>query len=368
MIHPRTALAAALLLAAAPPALTQPAAAQPAVAQAAPAEPPAAPASGAGSTLAAVRAAGALRCGLVADEDAYSEADTHGNLSALGADLCRALAAEALGDPAKALFLSTPDEPTGLAALRDGRVDVMFGATPHPVIAATYGVAFGPPMFFDGQGFLVARDSGIATPADLAGRRVCFINASPPERGLYDALEPHLATPETRFPFSERGEMEAALVGGHCEAITGDISWMANVRSAFHAQIARFAVLPDTISLDPMSPAFRTGDPQWAALVDWTVWALLQAEEHGITQANAEDMRRSPDPVVRRLTGELPWMARSLGVDEDAFRLAVEAVGNYGELYDRDVGRDSPLRLPRGRNALASQGGLMWALPVEPLQ
>lgn len=325
-------------------------------------------AAGAGDTLAAVRRAGALRCGVVTDVDDYSEADTHGDLSALGADFCRALAAETLGDAGKALFLSLPDEPGGLAALRDGRVDVLFGATPHPVVAGVYGVAFGPPMFFDGQGFLVARDSGIATPADLGGRHVCFINASPPEQGLYDALEPRLAVPEARFPFSERGEMEAALVGGHCDAITGDVSWMANVRSAFHAQVERFVVLPETITLDPMSPAYRVGDPRWASLVDWTVWALLQAEEHGVTRANAEAMRRSADPVARRLTGALPWIARSLGVEEDAFRRAIEAVGNYGEMYERDVGKDSALALPRGRNALASRGGLMWALPVEPLQ
>ncbi len=382
---PAIGLLAALLLAGplaasaqpAPAAATQPAptAASPDArpesargADAAPGHAAAAAADAPGPTLAAIRKAGALRCGVVVDEDDYSEADTHGNLSALGADLCRALAAEALGDPARALFLSSSDEPDALAALRDGRVDVLFGATPHPVVAGVYGVAFGPPMFFDGQGFLVPRNAGIATPADLAGRNVCFINASPPERGLYDALEPRLATPEARFPFSERGEMEAALVGGHCDAITGDISWMANVRAAFHAQVERFAVLPDPITLDPMSPATRTGDAQWASLVDWTVWALLQAEEHGITRANAEAMRASTDPVVRRLTGELPWIARSLGVGEDAFRLAVEAVGNYGEIYDRDVGKDSPLQLPRGRNALASQGGLMWALPVEPLQ
>lgn len=327
-----------------------------------------APAAGSGDTLAAVRRAGALRCGVVTDVDDYSEADTHGDLSALGADFCRALAAEALGDAGRALFLSLPDEPGGLAALRDGRVDVLFGATPHPVVAGVYGVAFGPPMFFDGQGFLVARDSGIASPADLGGRNVCFINASPPEQGLYDALEPRLAVPEARFPFSERGEMEAALVGGHCDAITGDVSWMANVRSAFHAQVERFVVLPETITLDPMAPAYRVGDAQWAALVDWTVWALLQAEEHGITRGNAEAMRASADPVVRRLTGGLPWIARSLGVGEDAFRLAIEAVGNYGEMYERDVGGGSALALPRGRNALASRGGLMWALPVEPLQ
>ena len=322
----------------------------------------------AGQTLDAVRRAGTLACGVVVDQDDYSEADTHGDLSALGADYCRALAAEALGDPGQARFLSLPDEPSGLAALRERKVDVLFGATPDPVVGATYGLRYGPPMFLDGQGFLVPRDGGIASLADLAGRHVCFINASPPERGLYDALEPRLARPEARFPYSERGEMEAALVGGHCDAITGDISWMANVRASLHAQVSRFAVLGETISIDPLSPAYRADDAQWAALVDWTVWALLQAEEHGITQANVGDPRPDADPVGQRLTGALPWIGRSLGVADDAFRRAIEAVGNYGEVYERDVGMGSPLQLPRGRNALATRGGLMWALPVEPLQ
>ncbi len=105
-----------------------------------------------------------------------------------------------------------------------------------------------------------------------------------------------------------------------------------------------------------------------ASVVSWTVWALLQAEEHGVTQANAETMRKSADPIVQRLTGTAPWIGKALGVPDDGFLHAIEAVGNYGEMYDRDVGEDSPLKLPRGRNALASRGGLMWALPVEPLQ
>ena len=322
----------------------------------------------AGKTLDGVHEAGVLTCGVVVDIDDYSEADTHGNLSALGADYCRALAVEILNDAAKVTIRSLSDEPSGLAALRDGKIDVLFGATPNPVIGTTYNVGFGPPIFIDGQGFLTSGDSGIRTLADLSGRHVCFINASPAEQILYDALEPLLKVAEVHFPFSERGEMEAAFVGGHCDAMTGDISWMANARSAFHAQTARFLVLPETISLDPLSPAYRRNDPQWASLVDWTVWALLQAEEHGVTRTNAAALRDSPDPVVRRLTGATPWIGRALGIGDDGFLHAVQAVGNYGEMYDRDVGMNSRLELPRGRNELASKGGLMWALPVEPLQ
>ena len=326
------------------------------------------PAAHAGATLDRIRAAGTLTCGVITDEEDYSEADRHGDLSMLGADYCRALAAELFADAGKARFLTLRDEPDGLAALRDGKVDVLFGATPNPVIGAIYKAAFGPPLFFDGQGFLVSDRSGIKTLAGLAGRHVCFINASPPEQLLYDALDPQLAKPSVHFPFTERGEMIDAFIAGHCDAVTGDISWMANVRAGIHARASTVSILPGTISVDPFSPAYRRDDPQFASLVDWTVWALLQAEEHGVTQADIGAMRGSPDPVARRLAGSTSWIAKSLGLPEDGFARAIAAVGNFGEIYDRDVGEKSALRLPRGRNALASNGGLMWALPVEPLQ
>jgi len=322
----------------------------------------------AGETLDAVRKAGTLTCGAVIDQDDYSEADTHGNLSAFGADFCRALTAEIFGAGVKPLFLSVPDEPSGLKALRDSKISVLFGATPDPVIGGVYGVGFGPPMFLDGQGFLVSTASGIETLADLAGKRVCFINASKPEQVLYDVLEPMLREREIRMPYSERGEMEVALVDGHCDAITGDISWMANVRAAFHAQISRFKVLPETLTVDPFAPAYRVGDAQWASLVDWTVWVLMQAEAHKVTQANAGAPAEDADITVRRLLGTTPWIARALGIGDDGFRNALVAVGNYGEIFERNIGAHSRLDLPRGRNRLVSAGGAMWALPVEPLQ
>lgn len=321
-----------------------------------------------GPTLDRVHAAGTLRCGLVGDEDDYSEADRHGDLTALGADVCRALAAEILGDAGRARFLTLRDEPDGLAAVRDGKIDVLFGATPNPVIGGLDHATFGPPIFFDGQGFLVSNRSGIKAVPDLAGRHVCFINASPPEQLLTDELEPRLKTPESNFPFSERGEMEVALLDGHCDAVTGDISWMANIRAGFRERRQDFSILSGTISTDPFSPAYRDDDRQWGSVVDWTVWVLLQAEAHGVTRADVAAMRTSPDPVARRIAGATPWIASSLGLTDDAFAHAIAAVGNYGEIFDRDVGQHSALQLPRGRNRLSEQGGLMWALPIEPLQ
>lgn len=319
-------------------------------------------------TLDRVRRSGRLVCGVVLDEDDISEADTHGNVSKLGADYCRAMAAEIFGDAHKARFVSSSDEPAALAALRDGKTDVLFGATPNPVLGMVYHLAFGPPILIDGQGFLVANRLGIRTLNDLGGRNVCFINASPPEQTLYDSLEPRLEKRENRFPYSERGEMDIALLDGHCDAITGDISWMANVRASFGKRASEFSILPETVSIDPLSPTYRTGDPGWAALVGWTVWAAQQAEAHGITQANVATLGQSTEPVVQRLVGTSPWIGRTLGIPDNAFQHAVAAVGNAGEIYQRDVGSAAALDLPRGRSALAEQGGLLWSLPVEPSQ
>ena len=321
------------------------------------------------ATLDDVRKAGAVRCGVVTDVDDYSEADTHGDLSQFGADFCRALAAEIFSNASSVAITELPDEPSGLAALRDGKIDVLYGATPNPVVGDAFNVVFGPPILFDEQGFLVAKDSGINRLADLSGRHVCFINASPAERTLYDSLEPRLAVKEARFPYSERGEMEAALVGGHCDAITGDISWMANARAAFHAYAARFNVLSETISLDPFAPAVRAGDAQWKALIDWSAWILLQAEEHGVSQASAAAVdQEDAEPAIQRLLGAVPWIGRQWDLPDTAFRSAIKAVGNYGEIYDRNVGSASKLHLPRGKNALWSHGGLLWALPIQALQ
>ena len=162
--------------------------------------------------------------------------------------------------------------------------------------------------------------------------------------------------------------MNVALEDGHCDATAGDVSLMANVRNSFDKRAAHFHVLDAVLSTDPFSPAYRLGDTQWAALVDWTIWAPLQAEIHGIDHSTLPKLGDSTDPVVKRLLGHEPWIGRSLGIDDTGFTKALEQVGNAEEIFDRDVGAHSELKLPRGRSAPVERGGALWSLPVQSPQ
>lgn len=314
------------------------------------------------STLDHVRSAHALSCGIVTDEDDYSKADRHGNLAALGADYCKALAGAVLGPNAKVLVYPYPDEPEGLRGVRAGTVAVLAGATPNVENSVAFGIGFGPPLFYDGQGFLVAKKSHIGTLSDLAGKQLCFISGTDAEDALRSSAMQSIAY--LPFPFEERGEMEAALFTGHCQAITGDISALAGFRRMFRARAADFTILPATIAKDPFAPAYRNGDTQWAAIVAWTVNALIEAEEDGVTAANIAAMQKSGDRRVRLLLGDTPGIGRSLGLDDAWAARAIAAVGNYGEMYERDVGHGSALKLDRGLNALWTHGGLIYAAPL----
>lgn len=158
--------------------------------------------------------------------------------------------------------------------------------------------------------------------------------------------------------------MEAALITGNCAAISADVSQLAYERSNFRQLATKYVILPDNIANDPLAPAVRTGDGQWRAIVDWTVQALIQAEELGVTQANVRDMKKSDDMLVRRLLGSHKGWAQFIGLDDEWAARAIEAVGNYGEVFDRDLGAGSKMRLERGLNNLWNRGGLMYANPI----
>jgi general L-amino acid transport system substrate-binding protein len=314
-------------------------------------------------TLEDVRKAGTLACGVNTDVEDYSKFETHGDISVLGRDICRAVAAAVLGDPDKSILLALPDDPRSLAAIRSGQVALLAGATPDLASQAAFGVNFGPPVFFDGQGFLVHTQTGLESVADLRDKQVCFITETQAEADLNDKL----ASRDVRFipfPFEETGEMEAALVTGHCTAIAAPVSQLASMRTGFHALIAQYEILPDMLTLEPFAPAFRSDDPYWATIVSWTINSTILAEEAGITQSNAASQRGAGRPEVRYLLGGTPGVGKALGLDDAWALRAVLAVGNYGEMYERDLGSGSPLRLPRGHNALWTHGGLIYAPPI----
>jgi general L-amino acid transport system substrate-binding protein len=310
-----------------------------------------------------VRANKLLVCGVVGEATDANKIDQHGDLSGLGGEICKAVGVAVLGEAAQVRLVTEPVEAAGLRALQQGGIDLLVGATPNATDGAHYGVAYGPPVFYDSLMIMAHQDAGIRSLADLAGRGVCYVLNTDNERLLQAAMRAR-AIRTIPLPFEEEGEMEAALVVGHCDAIAADLSKLAQARAGFHKQSDDFVLLPERLTLEPIAPAYRQGDAQWAGIVDWTVYALLQAEANGVTAGNVTERRGSGDLAVERLLGEDYATAQALGLVHDWAAHVIAAVGNYGEIYRRTAGEQSPLHLPRGLNALWSDGGLMQPLPM----
>jgi len=319
----------------------------------------------AGTTLDRIKAAGSLPCGINTEEPEYSTQDAHGNHSVFDADICKAVAIAVLGPNAKFTIVPFRDEQDALKALKAGEIVLLATGSPNLINTANTGLGFAPPIFYDYQGLLVNKTMGITSPKDLAGKKICFLGGTEIET----QLESYMQREKIKwlpFPFEEEGEMEAAFVTRNCAAITADVSQLAYERLGFKSVAKNFEILPDVIAKDPLAPAYRLDDPQWATIVNWTVEALIQAEESGVTKANVNEMKKSnnEDMVIRRLLGTQRGYGQLIGLDDAWAARVIEAVGNYGEMYERDLGSGSVMKLPRGANNLWTQGGLMYALPI----
>jgi len=318
----------------------------------------------AGPTLQKVQTAGSLSCGVVNEPEDWTKTDLHGGLAPLGVEVCKAVAVAALGPAARLDVKYYASELEAGEGLRKGDVDLALGVTPSATAMWRDTIAFGPPVFYDGQGFLVRRDANARSVADLARLRVCFIEGTENDHIL-------LARTVARgikiipMPFQEEGEMDDGFAVRHCDAVSAYVSKLAKTRAAYPKQVGDDVILPEMLTLAPDAPAYRQGDAQWGMIVDWTVYALIQAEESGVTRANVGEFRTSEDPVVQRLLG-VDWAtSRALGLQaHDWAAQVIASVGNYGEIFERTVGARGALRLPRGLNALWTQGGLMHPLPA----
>ena len=301
-----------------------------------------------------VRSSHSLRCGIVAEQSDFEWQDTHGNLAPFAMAYCRALAGAVIGGPKGLQVHAFPDSPRALQALHDGTIDVLYGVTPRADWASRYAIGFAQPIFFDGLALLVPIAGGASTLRDLADKPVCFIGNTLTEDRIRQAFaQRHV--PFRPFPFQETGEMEAALVTGHCAAETADQSALAVARTGFHAQRASFRILPELLSMDPFAPAVPANDTKWLQVVDAVSFTLVQAEIDGITRAG---LAAGTAPLLQQAGSGVAF-----GLP-DGWRSAVLAeTGNYAELFERELGAGSRLHLERGPNRPWSEGGMMWATP-----
>jgi general L-amino acid transport system substrate-binding protein len=316
------------------------------------------------SILDTVKSTGTLTCGVIREEEDYSKADTHGNRAALDRDICKAILAAVVGDKGKVVIATYPDEPTAIKALSEGKVEIIATATPNFVNRTSFHIGFSPVVFFDGQGFLVKKADGLKSAKDLDSKKVCFIDETTNAvyLPLYGAREKIKFFP---FPFEEEGEMEAAMYTANCAAMTTDITQLANTRALFGTRAKEFELLPEVITKDPLAVAYREEDSPWANAVIGTISAIIQAEESSVTSANVDTVAaNNTDPSVRVYFSPLSNMATTLSLDSTWAIRVIKAVGNYGEMYDRDLGGGSPLQIPRGQNALWNKGGLIYAPPA----
>lgn len=318
----------------------------------------------AGEVLQGIKARGWLRCGVSEGIAGFSEQDASGRWQGMDADFCRAVAAAVLGDPEKVRFVPLKSS-TRFPALQANAIDLLVRNTTWTLTReALLKVQFAGVLFYDGQGFLVAKSSRIKSLADLNGATICVEKGTTHAGRLseYFRLRGLAVTP---LVIDSASAAAAAFYGGRCQAMTSDASQLAAVRSRAPGG-AQYVLLPERISKEPLGPVVSGGDAEWATLVRWVLHMLVAAEEFGITRGNIDTsglQSRSTNWAL--VSGQDQRIARALGVPGDWALRAVRAVGNYGEVYERNVGSGSPLNIERGLNRVWTQGGLHYAPPID---
>ena len=312
-------------------------------------------------TLDTVKQRGTLACGVSTGFAGFSSPDSQGRYSGLDVDYCRAIAAAVLGDATKLRFVPLTAQ-NRFTALQSGEIDVLLRNSTQTFLRdASIGLHIGPVNFYDGQGFAVRRDSGVTKVADLGGATICVAQGTTHEVTLGDTARARNIQLQP-VVFERPDTMYAAFFSGRCDAMTQDASALAAAVAAA-PNPADYMVLAETISKEPLGPFTRNGDDQWSNIVAWVHYGLVEAEEQGVTASNAEAQARGANPVAQRLLGASGEFGSRLGLDNRWMLNAIKAVGNYGEIFERNVGTGSPLKLPRGLNGLWNGGGLMYAIP-----
>lgn len=314
------------------------------------------------ATLAQVKQRGILNCGSNTGLAGFGVPDAQGNWKGLDVDLCRAISATIFNDPNKVKFipLSAKDRFT---ALQSGEVDVLVrNSTWTMTRDASLGLLFTGVNYYDGQGFLVRKKLGVNSALQLNGASVCTQQGTTTELNLADYFRANNLKYEV-VAFATSDETVKAYDAGRCDAFTTDASGLYAERLKL-TNPDDHLVLPEIISKEPLGPSVRNNDPQWFNLIKWTHFAMLNAEELGVTQANVEQQLKSDNPEIKRLLGTEGKFGEQVGLTSDWVVRIVKHVGNYGESFERNVGQGSLLKIARGQNGLWTKGGLQYAPPV----
>jgi general L-amino acid transport system substrate-binding protein len=307
-----------------------------------------------------IRARGHLVCGVETGVAGFAAVDAQGHYSGLDIDICRAVAAAIFGSDQKIRFVETATLEQFVAS---NDIDIVSRRLTWSLRREGLGLLFGPVMFYDGQGFLVPRQGSIRNVRQLSNQPICVVPGGENEFNLNTYFKLNnlvLKKVLLRSLDQAAGELSAR----HCAAFSADISELGSVRSTMRDK--PFDILPERISKEPLAQVVRQGDDQLFNLLRWTVFAMLGAEELGVTSANVDEMTKSPDPDVKRLLGVIAGNGQSLGLDEKWAYYVIKTVGNYGEAFERNVGSRSAIGLDRGLNRLWSDGGLMYAPSMRP--
>jgi general L-amino acid transport system substrate-binding protein len=314
------------------------------------------------ATLDDVKAKGFVQCGVSQGLPGFSNPDSAGNWTGIDVDLCRAVAAAIFADASKVKYtpLSAKERFT---ALQSGEIDVLSRNTTWTATRdTTLGLNFAGVNYYDGQGFMVRKDLNVKSALELSGASVCTNTGTTTELNVADYFSSNKLEYEI-VAFEKADEVVAAYDAGRCDVYTTDQSGLYAQRLKL-TNPADHIVLPEIISKEPLGPVVRQGDDQWFNLVKWTHFAMVNAEELGITSANAEEMKGSDNPAIKRVLGVEGEFGAALGVDNAwAFNI-IKQVGNYAETFNRNVGPDTPLAISRGTNDLWSKGGLQYAPPI----
>ena len=314
----------------------------------------------AGPTLDAVKQRGALRCGVNTGLIGFSAPDSQGKWTGIDVDFCRAVAAVVLGDPNKVQFVPTNTQ-NRFTVLQSGEVDILSRNTTWTASRdATLGAVFAGTIFYDGQGFMVKKSANIKSATQLNGATICVQPGTTTELNLSD----YFRTKKMTFRpvvVNELQQVEQAFFSGRCDVFTTDISGLAATRLKAPNK-DDYVILPEAISKEPLGPLVRRGDWEFYNIVKWTLFGLIEAEEYGVSSASVDKLKsESKDPPIQRLVGTSGDIGKGMGLDNDWLVRAVKAVGNYGEMYERNVG---PIGIARGINAQWRDGGLMYAPPI----